>query len=237
MPNHVTSRLKINGTNNQIEHVFQRYNTHIKASINTAHDGCAICIDSTADEFTVGWIDLKTGIFKTREENSERIGLPENWIIEVTQPVDCFPDFDKIIPHPVCDEYNDIPSQYAVKDSPNWWMTWNIKNWGTKWNSYSHRKEEYGTFLFETAWSGVPALMLELSKQNPDIEFEYSYADEDSGYNTGKFKFKNGAALYEFQPEGGSKEAYDLYFELNPEDRKNYQFIDDEYKYVDHEEN
>ena len=233
MPNHIKNRLKINGTNEQIKNVFEKYNTHFEAELNTAYDGTVICKDKSQYTFSVGWLDLKTGVFKIREDNSERIGLPENWVVEVSQPRDCFPDFDKIKPHPRCDEYNDIPSQDAVRNSPNWWLTWNRANWGTKWNSYSHSKESYGVYNFETAWNGVPDLMIELSKQNPEIEFEYTYADEDSGYNVGKFTFKNGEVLSVYQPEGGSKEAYDIYFELRPENRSDYKLVEGKYEYVE----
>lgn len=233
MPNHVKNRLKINGTNQQIKEVFEKYNTHIEACINTAYDGDAICKNKLETKFTVGWINLNTGVFKTRDENSERIGLPENWEIELSQPRNCFPDFDKIITHPRCDEYNDIPNQHAVCESPNWWGTWNRANWGTKWNSYAHITEDFGMYTFETAWSGVPELMLKLSKQNPDIKFEYAYSDEDSGHNVGKFVFINGEVISAFEPEGGTIEAYDIYFELRPEQRANYQLVNNKYEYLD----
>lgn len=35
-----------------------------------------------------------------------------------------------------------------------------------------------------------------LSQKFPDAEFEYKYADEDLGNNTGKFVFKEGSILY-----------------------------------------
>jgi hypothetical protein len=233
MPNNIKNRLKINGTNKQIKEVFERYNTRYEAEIQTAYDGTAICRNKSVDEFSVGWLDFKTGNFTTREADTTRTGLPDGWVIEVSQPRNHFPDFDKIKPHPVCDEYNDIPSQAVVRNHPNWWMTWNRLNWGTKWNSYCNSEQDYGIYIFETAWSGVPMLILEMSKQNPEIEFEYTYADEDSGYNVGKFIFKNGETLQMYKPNGGSKDAYDIYFELNPEDKQNYHLVNDKYEYLD----
>jgi len=236
MPNHIKNRLRIIGTNEQIKEVFDKYNTHIEAKLFFAYDGSIICKDKNSENFTVGWFNPNTGIFKTREENSERIGIPENWSFEVSTAVDCFPDFDKIIPSPRCDEYNDIPTQQAVRNSPNWWMTWNRKNWGTKWNGYEYQTEIFGTYLFDTAWNGVPDLMLELSKQTPDIEFEYTYADEDTGCNVGKFTFKNGQVISSFLPGNCSKEAYDLSFELRPYNKEYYQLINDQYEYIDDED-
>lgn len=235
MPNHITNRLKINGTEEEIKRVFEKYNTHIKAQPNTAWDGSIICVNKSDDSFSVGWLDLKTGKFKTREDNSERIGLPDNWEIEISQARDYFPDFDKIKPHPRCDEYNGIPTQAAVSDHPNNWYNWNRENWGTKWNSYSNEVEKFGTYIFQTAWSGVPSLMLEISAQNLGIGFEYTYVGEDSGYNVAKFVFKDGGVVYEYYPEGGSKEAYDIYFELNQSKIKYYKLVDGNYEYIDEE--
>lgn len=236
MPNNIKNRLRIIGTNEQIKEVFEKHNTHIEAKINMAYNGEIICKDRTSDSFSVGWFNAYTGVFKTREENSERIGIPENWSFEVKEAIDCFPDFDKIIPAPKCDEYNDLPSQEAVRNSPNWWSTWNRKNWGTKWNGYSYETEDYGVYIFETAWNGVPELMLEISKQNPSVEIEYTYSDEDSGYNVGKFTFINGEVIKAFEPDSGTNEAYELYFELRPYEKENYQLIDGKYEYVDDED-
>lgn len=231
MPNHIKNRLRIIGTNAQIKEVFDKYNTVIDAKISLAYDGTIICKYKLSESFSVGWFNPKNGIFKTREENSERIGLPDNWLFEVEKEKNIFPDFDKIIPHPRCDEYNDLPSQEAVRDSQNWWLTWNRKNWGTKWSGYCYESENYGTYTFETAWNGIPDLMTELSKQNPEIEFEYTYADEDTGSNVGKFTFKNGEILTQFQPESGTSEAYDIAFELRPDRKEDYSFVNGEYVY------
>lgn len=37
------------------------------------------------------------------------------------------------------------------------------------------------------------------------------YADEDCGYNTGEYTFENGEVTYCSRPEGGSREAFELY--------------------------
>ena len=233
MPNHIKNRLKINGTIQQIKHVFEKYNTHIKSDVRRSCDGDIVCKNDSESNFSIGWLNPNNGIFKTRQDNSQRIGLPDGYRIWVLDPEDRFPDFNKIIPHPDCDEYNDIPSQEAVKNSANWWYRWNIDNWGTKWNSYSHCSNEYGTYTFNTAWNGVPALIQEVSRQNPDIEIEYVYADEDSGFNVGKFIFLNGNILFSIIPQGVTKESYDIYFELNPEDKEYYELIDGNYKYIE----
>lgn len=233
MPNHIKNRLKINGTIAQITSVFNKYSTHYPARVHTSCDGNIVCRNKDGG---IGWLDPRNGTFLSGDNIIIGFGIPEEYEIQIKNSEIHFPDFEKIIPPPRCDEYNDIPNQAAVRDSPNWWRTWNISNWGTKWNSYSSRTEEFGVYTFETAWSGVPNLIMEMSKQNPDISFEYTFADEDSGQNVGMFRFENGEVSLQYYPIGGSKEAFDIYFELNPEDRYNYELIDGMYKYIDNED-
>lgn len=236
MPNYIKNRIKIIGTEEQVQEVFLKYNTHIKAKLNKSYDGNIICRLKEGDGFSVGWFNSKTGEFKTREENSNQIGLPENYEFEINDAKDYFPDFEKIITPPNNDAYNDLPNQQAVRNDPEHWYNWNIKNWGTKWNISEVEKESNNTFTFVTAWNGVPKLMLEISNQNPDIEFEYEYADEDTSYNCASYKFKNGEVLETFEPEGGSKEAYELAFKLRPYYASDYVLVDDNYQYNEDED-
>lgn len=228
MPNHVKSRLKINGTREQIETIIEKYGTNYEATLGRAYDDSIICKNPNETP-SYGWFNEKTGVF-TRRNKAPILGLPEGWEFEINQAWTRFPDFEKIIPPPDDPTYHE---EDGFNDNPNWWYNWNRNNWGTKWNSYSHEKESWNTFTFETAWSGVPHLMLEISKAFPEIEFEYEYADEDTGHNCAKFKFLAGEVTEEFEPEGGSLEAYDLAFSLRPDRKKNYQLIGDKYEWVE----
>lgn len=109
-----------------------------------------------------------------------------------------------------------------------YWYDYQNEKWDTKWNAYSCEKLSDNIFIFETAWSGVPDIIKELS-----IGFNgtiiYKYADEDTGYNTGEYKIAHGIVLYENIPVGGSVEAYDLAFELRPDYKDNYILIDGNY--------
>lgn len=226
MPNHIKNRLKIVGTNKQIQEVFEKYNNHIPAELNMSYDEKIIC----KSKDSIGWFDSKNGEFSQRGKENI-LGLPEGFVFEINKPRDCFPSFDKIIAPPDCDEYKDIPNQQSVYHSPNWWHTWNCNNWGTKRGGYSYETEEFGVYTFETAWCGVPHLMKELSKQNPDVEFQYTYADEDTGCNVGKFTFKGGDVLNQFLPPNSSKPAYEIAFELRPESSEYYELVGGRYKY------
>lgn len=230
MPNYIKNRIIIHATPEICQSIFDKFNTRYEASLYTAHDNRVICKKEDASLFSVGWFNTKNGEFETREDGIS-IGIPEGWEMEIRKAFNHFPDFNKIIPYPDCDEYNDIPCQEAVRNSPNWWLTWNRKNWGTKWNSSECIQETYNSFTFVTAWNGVPKLMLELSKQNEGVEFEYEYADEDTGSNCGAFLFKNGEVKKSNEPLNDSLEAWELAFKLRPHYKKDYQLVDGKYVY------
>lgn len=132
------------------------------------------------------------------------------------------------------DEKEQLLFDQAVKNYQEhgsiYWYDWCNDNWGTKWNAYSCEKVDENTFIFETAWSGVPNMIEAMSLQFPDVAIEYAWSDEDTGSNCGKAAYKNGEIDYE-ELENGSKEAYELAFELRPHYRENYKLIDDNYEY------
>lgn len=116
------------------------------------------------------------------------------------------------------------------------WYGWAVENWGTKWNAYCVDREwTENSITFETAWSNVGNLIKKLSSMFPDVEFFYSYSDEDSGCNCGKAIFKNGRGEIE-KLENESKEAWDLYFELRSEDKDLFELKDGTYVYKDDED-
>lgn len=125
-------------------------------------------------------------------------------------------DFNKIVPMPEHIYRGDLGSEEIEKyGAENCWYDWSIKNWGTKWNSYGYNEHTAENFdgssiKFLTAWSSVSDLMKKLSSMFPDICFDYKWADEDFGYNTGKAEFKGGKTLSCFTPEGGSAETLEL---------------------------
>lgn len=112
------------------------------------------------------------------------------------------------------------------------WYDWSIANWGTKWNSYNGKLVEPNIIRFQTAWSFPIPVMRELSKKYPNLTFDCTYADEDTGANAGKFVFVDGCETCRTPPDG-SREAYDIAFEVCPEERENYELVGDNYKYID----
>lgn len=115
-----------------------------------------------------------------------------------------------------------------------YWYDWNIANWGTKWNAYGQndKRSNDDTIYFQTAWSSPVGLIEELHKMFPKVELDLLYADEDTGSNCGHIGFKQGVK-YEVIPESQSNEAYDIYFELNPDDRQYYEIVNGKYSYIE----
>lgn len=92
------------------------------------------------------------------------------------------------------------------------WYGWSYDNWGTKWNACE--SSVYSNVIeFDTAWSAPFPIYEAMSKMFPNVEFEIMYADEDVGYNVGIIHIKNGEISYN-QPEGGSKEALEIFNEV-----------------------
>ena len=109
------------------------------------------------------------------------------------------------------------------------WYGWCCENWGTKWNAYNQEKTATNEIWFDTAWSCVVRLIGILSQKFPEAEFDYTWADEDTGSNCGQAIIKNGKGWVD-TPDDGSKEAFELAFEMRPEIRGYYEFKDGEYE-------
>lgn len=105
-----------------------------------------------------------------------------------------------------------------------------IQKWGTKWNAYDTEMIDDYSIIFLTAWAGVPKLIQKLSIFHPEVEFEYIFADEDVSYNTGQGTIKNGVMDMSY-PEGGSNEAFEIYFATHEWARDYYEFVNGEWRY------
>jgi hypothetical protein len=149
-------------------------------------------------------------------------------------------DFDNILPMPeairenlkLCREASErfLNGDTSGGSPPSLWYDWCWDNWETKWNSYAQETRKNG-FEFQTAWSSIPELIKLLSKKFPNVRFNYKYADEDIGHNVGELIILNGNST-EFIPKGGSKEAYDLAFEILPGYKEDYIFDEEDNTYI-----
>ena len=86
------------------------------------------------------------------------------------------------------------------------------KAWGTKCcYSFGQNKIDEYTITFLTAWQGVPYLMLELSRQHPEVKLCYICdLGLGFGYSIGVFTLHGGEVLAESYHEEGT-ESYDKY--------------------------
>ncbi len=232
MPNHIKNRIEILGTKEQVKSIVEKYSTFYESKQHTNYDGFLTFEHQETGD--CGWLNPENNIFTFSDGETQNDGIPKLYIPLMKKEWTRFPDFEKVIIPPNDPAYNDLPSQLIAKNSPNWWYNWNVKNWGTKWNAYSCERIEENIYHFETAWSGVPDLIHKIAKNNPNIQIVYKYADEVTGYNVGLYLFK-GATYIKTVIEDGSKEAYDIAFELRPDIKENYVLVEDKYEYKDEE--
>ena len=116
------------------------------------------------------------------------------------------------------------------------WYEWSCTNWGTKWNAYDidvYRNSDTEVIItFNTAWSAPIEIYNALAEKFDDIEINVLWADEDMGYNCGDGYGSDGDFGYNM-PEGGSDEAYEIYFECNEWARDEYVKVNGEWRYID----
>jgi len=94
------------------------------------------------------------------------------------------------------------------------WYEWCCENWGTKWNACEVELDrENKTLSFDTAWAAPEGIITALANKYPDLEWEWTYADEDTGCNTGIYTHTAGVLAFT-NVENLSNEAYELYISL-----------------------
>lgn len=114
----------------------------------------------------------------------------------------------------------ELANEYRKKFGYADWYNWQIENWGTKWNAYEQVQVE-NVIEFQTAWSTPFALLVNLSLMFPEVTFEVRFADEDFGYNVGEYTLLGGVEILTNIPNGGTDEAYEMAMDIQygtPED-------------------
>ena len=221
MPNHIMNQIEIEGTKEQVDAIVEKYGTIIPEHFRRSWDDNIICNSADGD---YGWLNEETNVFSRRNEEDVQ-GLPEGWTKEVAEECLHFPDFQKVFPMPKEVE----ASKDEMGMSPAWY-TWSVENWGSKWNCYDCIRVSDTVFQFQTAWSGVPKILDEISLNFPDIEIDYKWSDEDTGSNCAIIRLSNGI-VDEYYLDNQSNEAYNLAFELRPECEEYYHKVDGIWEY------
>ena len=111
------------------------------------------------------------------------------------------------------------------------WYDWNIANWGTKWNSYNVNLVSPTHLEFDTAWSAPHPVIEAMAKQH-NIAMRHEWADEDTGSNVGYTVYGDNGNILDCKELSGTKEGYELAFELQPGRKENYIWDEINQKYV-----
>lgn len=229
MPNNITNVIELKGNKEEVEKLVNKFSKKYHRKPKKIHDESMIICHN--DSGFCGWYNEADDLFEFSNNRGVKVsGLPKGVKYEYTEEWLQFPDFEKVITMP-----KHIEKTIGSFGCNPPWYNWRVDNWGTKWNSYKCQRIDKNIFKFETAWCGVVNIIKEISCNFPSIEIIYKYADEDTSYNIGSFIYKNGEILSDFSPEEGTKEAYELYFELKPNNKKHYKLIDGKYEYIDEE--
>lgn len=221
MPNHITNRIQLSGDAEQIKSLMQ--------FIKGDNLECKV-IDFNTIEPMPKELDIKSDqwLMPIENEFSSRTQFKSH-LDEMREVFFKNPDREEE------DTENFIQGiRNYIKYGHATWYNWSINNWGTKWNAYSQELKEDGTIMFETAWSGVSGLISKLSSKFPMVRINYAFADEDIGCNAGIGEFYNGTSTFKML-ENESKEAYELAFELMPDNKEYYNLVDGQYVYAEEE--
>jgi hypothetical protein len=112
------------------------------------------------------------------EDNVDTLSIIKNKIKSSDDEETTDFSFMKVIPRPIEEED---------------WYTWNINNWGTKWDAcdaYLIENDNHLIYEFSTAWSPPEPIILALSKLFPTSLITHTY-EEEQGWG-GMVIFKNG---------------------------------------------
>lgn len=116
-------------------------------------------------------------------------------------------DFNEVISQPANIEIGGCNGRHAPEVIC--WYSWNVENWGTKWNAYDISREN-DTIKFHTAWGHPFPVIKELSLLYPTDVMLVKYADEDLGSNLGDYAILDGNVFFSYKFIERSEEALDF---------------------------
>ena len=109
-------------------------------------------------------------------------GAAQDAILAVALNAEGQVDFEVLVPAPVNIWHGSVGQQHE-KAFGKTGLDWNLENWGTKWNAYSHqpilRTADSLTLIFETAWRppyGWLAALFNTTRRS----FDHNWLDEGS---------------------------------------------------------
>ena len=200
MPNHITNRLTIIGTEQQVAQVRSEIKGEEEDRFIDFHKIAPIPkeLEGTVSPMRI----ISQEEYDIQEKKIATNDLTENeknWGIS------------RSLTQALADEYK---AKFGHCD----WYGWQTDNWGTKWNGYDQYSNDDAVIEFNTAWSTPYSLLVNLSKKYPQVTFEVEYADEDFGYNVGRYVLLNGETIEQNIPDGGTQEAIEMAMDIKGDD-------------------
>jgi len=196
MPNHITTRLTIIGTEEQVKQVREAIKGEREEQFIDFNKIAPIPkeLENTQSPLTI--ISQKEYDEQEKRIADGNISDDEkNW------------GLSRGLTQKLADEYK---KKFGYAE----WYGWQNANWGTKWNAYEQCSIDEDVIEFQTAWSTPFSLLVNLSLMFSEVTFEVRYADEDFGHNVGEFTLLGGEEMDCNIPDGGSDEAYELAMDI-----------------------
>ena len=109
-------------------------------------------------------------------------------------------------------EYDRRMEQYGAAN----WYDWSLQHWGTKWNAYDVKIDEFNIneIRFSTAWTPPCPVIKKMSELYPEVNFRLEYADEGGSF-LGYSVFEKGELIDELDVDWDSEKGTELLKKLD----------------------
>jgi hypothetical protein len=203
MPNHVTNIVRFSGPRDQIENLFD-----LVASEKLSDDPDCFSHLFDFENITPRPEELNciSQIITSNDPHMIRPSLDRDRKVFGWDMTD--EQFEERVKRET--ELAKIYSSNIEKYGYRTWYDWSIANWGTKWNAYDVDFHMKGHFRFDTANNTPQPIFQKLSEMFSEVEITVEYADEDIGYNCGRYSYENGELTEEWQPHGEKATTFAL---------------------------
>lgn len=197
----------------------------------------------------------KSVIEKTAGEYLEKVNgnkdLPDEEMIKVLKEMELESDYKEVdLTHVESDNiYKNFNTSEMrdvfcyLKTGYQDWYEFNINNWGVKWNAfnteiYTSFEKDLVEITFDTAWSTPEPIFDEIQRQNPHIDFDVRFYDEDLGHNCGILSYSDGMKqFYNFDINATNSDMTGILFTqgFNLDELERY--ADDRFGRLEYEDN
>ncbi len=204
MPNYVTNRIELQGSQDQIDDLLERIKNDVLGKwtidfLKLVPRPPELDIEAGSSTYR-GMKEYENFLNDYIEEND----IKELKIEEIPKAEeDKYLEKHKDIDHEDWDLGRKAMINTEKYGAPTWYE-WNIRNWGTKWNAcgyddeYDYSKDE--EIVFDTAWSPPHQILEKMASLYPGIQFTHRWADEDVGQNCGACEYRDGKRVKAYIP-------------------------------------